>query len=103
MRFTKISVLLLLAVIPAIMIFFAFRFKNPAPLTLSKGTRIAMIGNNLGARMIHYDNLETELQLRFPAYELFIRNMCDAGKHPASGRIRAAFLLSLSRAPRSTR
>ncbi len=82
MRITRISVLLILAVVPAIMILNAFRFKQPPPLTLAKGSRIAMIGNNLGARMIHYDNLETELQLRFPTHELFIRNMCDAGETP---------------------
>ncbi|WP_298716050.1 PVC-type heme-binding CxxCH protein [uncultured Chitinophaga sp.] len=90
MRLTKISILLSLAVVAAI-ILNAFRTRQPAPLELAKGARIAMIGNNLGARMIHFDNLETELQLRFPAHELFIRNMCDAGETPGfrphSGRV----------------
>ncbi|WP_341837901.1 PVC-type heme-binding CxxCH protein [Chitinophaga pollutisoli] len=90
MRLLKISVLLLLAVTPVV-ILNAFRTKQPAALPLAKGARIAMIGNNLGARMIYFDNLETELQLRFPAHELFIRNMCDAGETPGfrphSGRV----------------
>ncbi|MGE7773948.1 PVC-type heme-binding CxxCH protein [Chitinophaga sp. NPDC101104] len=82
MRLTTFGGLLIFAVAPAILLLNAFRAKDPPPLTLVKGARIAMIGNNLGSRMIHYDNLETELQVRFPTYQLFIRNMCDPGETP---------------------
>jgi mono/diheme cytochrome c family protein/glucose/arabinose dehydrogenase len=82
MRLIKISVLSLIAVIPAMMILNAFKFKGSAPLAITKGSRIALIGNNLGSRMVHYDNFETELYLRFPTYDLFIRNMCRPGETP---------------------
>lgn len=81
MRIIKISLLCLIAIVPAMMIINAFKYKD-TPIVLAKGTRIALIGNNLGSRMIHYDNFETELQLRFPTYELFIRNMCKEGETP---------------------
>ncbi|WP_295120641.1 PVC-type heme-binding CxxCH protein [uncultured Chitinophaga sp.] len=81
MKLTKVSMLLLIAIIPAMMMINAFKFKG-TPLDMAKGTRIALIGNNLGSRMINYDNFETELQLRYPTYELFIRNMCDGGETP---------------------
>lgn len=82
MRLIKISVLSLIAVIPAMMILNAFKIKGSAPLAITKGSRIALIGNNLGSRMVHYDNFETELYLRFPTYDLFIRNMCRPGETP---------------------
>ncbi len=81
MRLIKISILCLFVIVPAAVIMNAFKYKD-TPLAIAKGTRIAIIGNNLGARMINYDNFETELQLRFPAHELFIRNMCDEGETP---------------------
>ncbi|MGV3502716.1 MAG: PVC-type heme-binding CxxCH protein [Adhaeribacter sp.] len=51
-------------------------------LKLSKGSRIMLIGNNLGSRMMNYGHFETELQLRYPELQLYIRNMCDAGDTP---------------------
>lgn len=81
MRLIKISLLSLFVIVPAAIVINAFKYKE-APLAIAKGTRIALIGNNLGSRMIHYDNFETELQLRFPTYELFIRNMCEEGETP---------------------
>lgn len=51
-------------------------------LTLEKGTHIALIGNNLGSRMLNYGSFETEMHLRFPDKQLFIRNLCDGGDTP---------------------
>ena len=51
-------------------------------LELRKGTRIALVGNNLGSRMMEYGGLETELHLRYPDSTLFIRNLCDPGDTP---------------------
>ncbi len=51
-------------------------------LNLYKDSRIALIGNNLGSRMMNYGWFETELHLRFPDSTLFIRNMCDGGDTP---------------------
>ncbi|MCE2709082.1 MAG: HEAT repeat domain-containing protein, partial [Algoriphagus sp.] len=56
---------------------------TPEPtLELRKGTRIALVGNNLGSRMMEYGGLETELHLRYPDSTLFIRNLCDPGDTP---------------------
>ncbi len=51
-------------------------------LKLLKEDRIALIGNNLGSRMMNYGHFETELQLRYPDSLLYIRNMCDGGNTP---------------------
>ncbi|AQG81993.1 PVC-type heme-binding CxxCH protein [Spirosoma montaniterrae] len=51
-------------------------------LTLGNNTHIALIGNNLGARMLNYGSFETELHLRYPDKNLFIRNLCDGGDTP---------------------
>ena len=60
----------------------AFRGAAPEFLTLKKGTRIALIGNNLGSRMMNYGHFETEMQVRYPDSTLFIRNLCDGGDTP---------------------
>ncbi|MEM7379724.1 MAG: PVC-type heme-binding CxxCH protein [Bacteroidota bacterium] len=46
---------------------------------LEKESRIVLIGNNLGSRMMNFGHFETEMQLRYPDSLLFIRNMCDGG------------------------
>ncbi|MCM8526370.1 MAG: ThuA domain-containing protein, partial [Lentisphaeraceae bacterium] len=51
----------------------------PESLKLEKGSRIVLIGNNLGSRMLNYGHFETEMFVRNPDKELFIRNMCDGG------------------------
>jgi hypothetical protein len=56
--------------------------KEEAKIPLEKGARIVLIGNNLGYRMQTFGYFETELQLRYPGKELFIRNMCDPGDTP---------------------
>jgi len=62
---------------------FLSRCSNPdATLKLSKDSRILLIGNNLGSRMMNYGYFETEMQVRYPDSLLFIRNMCDGGDTP---------------------
>ncbi len=56
--------------------------KKGNSLTLQKGDRIVLIGNNLGSRMMNFGHFETEMQLRYPDSLLFIRNMCDGGNTP---------------------
>lgn len=51
-------------------------------ITLKKESRIILIGNNLGSRMMNYGHFETELHLRYPDSLLYIRNMCDPGDTP---------------------
>ncbi len=47
-----------------------------------KGERIVFIGNGLAERDMYYSRLETELHLRFPNQELFVRNMGRPGDTP---------------------
>jgi len=51
-------------------------------LSVQKGSRILLIGNNLGSRMMNYGHFETEMQVRYPDSMLYIRNMCDGGNTP---------------------
>ena len=51
-------------------------------LKLSPGTHISLVGNNLCSRMMNYGHFETEMHLRFPDHQLYIRNMCDGGDTP---------------------
>ncbi|KGE88607.1 MAG: PVC-type heme-binding CxxCH protein [Phaeodactylibacter xiamenensis] len=56
---------------------------GPQPVvTVSKGSRIAIIGGNICARMLHYGHLEAAFHLRHPDSLLFIRNLCDGGDMP---------------------
>jgi len=52
-------------------------------LELKKGSRIVLMGNGLGSRMLHFGHFETQMHLRYPELELFIRNMCDEGNTPS--------------------
>jgi hypothetical protein len=79
----KISVSVsLLAFALAIIGFSAFKFNQSAAIEVKKGQHIILLGNNLGSRMMNYDNFETELQVRYPEDMLYIRNMCDGGDTP---------------------
>ncbi|WP_350179431.1 PVC-type heme-binding CxxCH protein [Phaeodactylibacter sp.] len=49
---------------------------------VQKGSRIALIGSNICARMLHYGHLETAFHLRYPDSLLFVRNLCDGGDMP---------------------
>ncbi|UBM57522.1 c-type cytochrome [Marinilongibacter aquaticus] len=64
---------------------------NKNYIQVSKNSRISIIGNNLCSRMINFGYFETELQLRYPEDDLYIRNMCDGGDTPGfrphSGRV----------------
>ena len=51
-------------------------------LKVEKGSHIVLVGNGLGSRMLNYGHFETELHLRFPQNQLYIRNMCDEGNTP---------------------
>lgn len=83
MRKTALPTAFVLLLLLSVAVFItAFLPKNEKKLTLSKGTRIALIGNNLGSRMMNYGFFDTELHLRFPEHQLFIRNMCDGGDTP---------------------
>lgn len=62
--------------------FSAFQFSASESLKISKGSRIILLGNNLGSRMMNYGHFETEMQVRYPDSLLFIRNMCDGGDTP---------------------
>lgn len=62
-----------------------FQCSEPKPtpvLTLEENDHILLVGNNLCSRMMEFGHFETELQLRFPEHDLFIRNMCDGGNTP---------------------
>lgn len=48
----------------------------------AKGERIVFVGNGLAERDVHYSRLETELHLRYPDSELFVRNMGHVGDTP---------------------
>ncbi len=74
------GVLILIAL--SLIFFTAFRFIQDEPLQLKQGSRIFLVGGNLGSRMNNYGHFETELQVRYPDNQLFIRNMCDPGDTP---------------------
>ena len=63
-------------------LFALFSCTSGPTLELRKGTRIALVGNNLGSRMMEFGGLETELHLRYPDSTLLIRNLCDPGDTP---------------------
>ncbi|MDB5262151.1 MAG: dehydrogenase, partial [Adhaeribacter sp.] len=61
---------------------FQFTQSTSPALKLKKGSHIVLIGNNLGSRMMNYGHFETEIHLRYPDFNLFIRNMADGGNTP---------------------
>ena len=77
----KIKLGLILTVISVFTISF-FQPKAPTFLSIEENTKIALVGGNLGSRMINYDHFETELHLRYPNFNLLVRNMCDGGDTP---------------------
>ncbi|MGK0186155.1 MAG: glucose/arabinose dehydrogenase/cytochrome c551/c552 [Verrucomicrobiales bacterium] len=48
----------------------------------SKAERIVLLGNGLAERDVYYSRIETELNLRYPEHELFLRNMGRVGDTP---------------------
>jgi len=57
--------------------------KPPAHLKITKNSRIGFVGGGLGSRMNIFNHFETELQLRYPEHDLYIRNWCKEGDTPA--------------------
>ncbi|MDF2157495.1 PVC-type heme-binding CxxCH protein [Algoriphagus sp. CAU 1675] len=60
----------------------AFQCTERKHLPLQKDSRIALVGNNLGSRMMEFGWFETEMHLRYPDSTLLIRNLCDPGDTP---------------------
>lgn len=60
----------------------SFQCTQKETLELKPNARIALIGNNLGSRMMDYGSFETEMQLRNPEKNLYIRNLADPGDTP---------------------
>ncbi|TDU81845.1 putative membrane-bound dehydrogenase-like protein [Prosthecobacter fusiformis] len=56
------------------------RAQNVAPP--AKGERIVLIGNGLAERDVYYSRIETELHLRYPDQDLYLRNMGHVGDTP---------------------
>ncbi|OYX13979.1 MAG: dehydrogenase, partial [Algoriphagus sp. 32-45-6] len=63
-------------------VLFAFSCTPDKTLELQKDASIALVGNNLGSRMMEFGLFETEMHLRYPDSTLFIRNLCDPGDTP---------------------
>lgn len=78
----KAGILCLLALFGASVFAVFMHFAPSGKLKLEQGSRITLIGGNLGSRMINFDHFETELQLRNPSAGLVMRNMCDGGDTP---------------------
>lgn len=74
--------LLLSVVIATTLGISSFKTVQTPILTLRKDAHIALIGGNLGSRMLNYDHFETEIQLRYPTSSLLVRNLCDGGDTP---------------------
>ena len=60
----------------------ATAMRSQAVAAPSKGERVVFIGNGLAERDVYYHRLETELHLRYPEQELFVRNMGHVGDTP---------------------
>ncbi len=60
----------------------ATKVRPQAVAAPARGERIVLIGNGLAERDVYYGRLETELQLRFPESDLFLRNMARPGDTP---------------------
>lgn len=78
----KTSMALVVIVSGLVALVSAFRLNQAAVLKLEPGSRIMLLGNNLGSRMLNYDHFETEMQIRYPDDKLYIRNLCDPGDTP---------------------
>ncbi len=54
-----------------------------ATLDIPNESRVVLLGNGLGSRMLRYGHFETEMHRRYPNHHLVIRNICDEGDTPA--------------------
>jgi hypothetical protein len=71
-----------LTVLSILGIFILSSFENKKFLKPTKNSHITLIGNNLCSSMMNYGFFETEMHLRYPDQNLYIRNMCDGGDTP---------------------
>lgn len=60
----------------------AAKTRSQAVAPPTRGERIVLIGNGLAERDVHYSRIETELHLRYPGHQLFLRNMGHVGDTP---------------------
>jgi mono/diheme cytochrome c family protein/glucose/arabinose dehydrogenase len=74
-RMTRLRTILILCLL-------GIHSSRAAPLTLEKDSRIVLLGNGLGSRMMQYGDFETKLHRQHAYKNLFIRNMCDEGNTP---------------------
>lgn len=74
--------MLLLSAVVSVVLLFSFYGQSEEKIRLSPGSRISLIGGNLGARLAHEGIFDTEMHIRFPKHQLFIRNLCDPGDTP---------------------
>jgi glucose/arabinose dehydrogenase/mono/diheme cytochrome c family protein len=72
----------MVALLIAVISFVQCTSSTPPLIELQKEDRIVLLGNNLCSRMLNYGHFETEMHLRYPDNQLFIRNMCDGGNTP---------------------
>lgn len=75
-RFSALSVVIAAAM-------FTAPVDAAGPIEPAPESRIVLMGNGLGSRMLHYGHFETGMHLRFPDHKLYIRNMCDEGNTPS--------------------
>lgn len=66
----------------ALLILVLFGCSTQEVINLEPGSRIVLLGNNLGSRMMDFGYFESELHARYPDHHLFIRNMSDGGNTP---------------------
>jgi mono/diheme cytochrome c family protein/glucose/arabinose dehydrogenase len=60
----------------------AFSASAADSLELKEDSRLVLLGNGLGSRMMSFGYFETEVQRLHVGKRLFIRNMCDEGNTP---------------------
>ncbi|WP_026966900.1 PVC-type heme-binding CxxCH protein [Algoriphagus terrigena] len=68
--------------VPILLGLLIFQCTPKKTLELRKNSRITLVGNNLGSRMMEYGLFETEMHLRYPDSTLYIRNLSDPGDTP---------------------
>jgi len=73
---------MLLSLVAVILLFLNSCQEKAKNIKIEKGASIVLLGNNLGARMMHYGSFETEMHVKYPDHQLFIRNMADGGNTP---------------------
>lgn len=56
--------------------------KQEGVISIENNNSIVLIGNNLASRMMDFGYFETEMHMRYPDSNLFIRNIADPGNTP---------------------